>query len=210
MSVLDALPSPKPRRMIWRIVLFILLLIPAIPSIYILIISVYGGIAGCDPAGAACVIGGRSLGDVAKRALDAAAAFATLFVLLGGFWFAFALIFIHRSFSSAGSRLLAALFVAGWSVLGPIIFGLVALASIAPHCSFNEGGVGTCRIFGVATQTGHQIGTALWGIMIGMPVAAIVFAIYAVIITIVANKTRQKTLTFPPPAKPSAFTTSEK
>jgi hypothetical protein len=201
MSVYDALPTPKPRRLRWRIALFILLLIPAIPTIYIFIISIYGDIARCDVAGGECIVGGRSLGEVAKRALDAAAAFATLFVFLGGFWFAFALIFIHRSFATAGSRLLAALFTAGWSVMGPIILGLIALASIAPHCSFNEGGVGNCRIFGVATQSGHAIGTALWGIMIGFPIAAIVFIVYAIIVTIIANKTKQKTLTFPPRAQ---------
>ena len=193
---------PLKLRLRWRIILFTLLLIPAIPSIFILIISIYGGFAGCDVAAGACVIGDRSLGDIAKRALDTAAAFATLFVLLGGFWFAFALIFIHRSFSTAGSRLLAALFTAGWSVLGPIIFGLVALASIAPHCSFNEGGVGSCRIFGVATQSGHAIGTAFWGVMIGIPFAGLIFLVYAVIVTIIANKTKQKTLTFPPRTNP--------
>lgn len=198
MSVLDAMPSPKPRRLRWRIILFILLLIPAIPSLFLLIVSIYGKIAGCDPAGAACIIGSRSLGDTAKRALDAAAGFASFFVFLGGLWFAFALIFVHRSFEGAGSRLLAALFTAGWSVIGAIIMGFVALANIAPHCSFNEGGVGTCRIFGVATQSGHHIGTAIWGVMIGVPFAGLVFIVYAVIVTIAANKTRQKTLTFPP------------
>jgi hypothetical protein len=198
MPVPDAMPPMKPRRLRWRIVLLILLLIPIIPSIYLLILSIYGKIAGCDPAGAACIIGGRSLGDVAKRALDAAAAFASFFVFIGGFWFAFALIFIHRSFAGAGSRLLVALFTAGWSVLGAIIMGFVALANIAPHCSFNEGGVGTCGIFGVATQSGHHIGTAIWGVIFGIPIAVLVFIVYAVIVTIIANKTRQKTPSFPP------------
>lgn len=198
MSALDATHAPKPRRLKWRLVLLLLLLVPAIPAIFLLIVSSYGKIAGCDPAGVACVIGGRSLGDTAKRALDAAAAFASFFVFIGGFWFAFALIFVHRSFAGAGGRLLAALFAAGWSVLGAIIMGFVALASIAPHCSFNEGGVGTCRIFGIATQSGHHIGTAIWGVMIGIPVAALVFIVYAVIVAIIANKTKQKRLTFPP------------
>jgi hypothetical protein len=198
MTTADASSAPRPRHTLWRIVLFILLLIPAIPSIYIFIISIYGDIAGCNVAGGECIVGGRSLGEVAKRGLDAAAAFSTLFVLLGAVWFALCLFPIHRSFASAGSRLVAALLVAGWSVLGAIIMGLIALAGLAPHCSFNEGGVGTCRIFGVATQTGHQIGTALWGVMIGMPTTALVFIVYAVVIVIASNKTRQKTLTFPP------------
>jgi hypothetical protein len=34
--------------------------------------------------------------------------------------------------------------------------------------------------------------------MIGVPIAALVFIVYAVIVTIIANKTKQKTLTFPP------------
>lgn len=198
MSVLDALPPPKPRRWRSRILLLVLMVIPTIPAIFLLIVWIYGKIAGCDPAGGACIIGVRSLGDVAKRSLDAAAAFASFFVFLGGLWFAFALIFVHRSFAGAGSRLLAALFTAGWSVLGPIVAGLFALAALAPHCSFNEGGVGTCRIFGVATQSGHHIGTALWGVMIGVPLAGLIFLVYAVVVTIVANKTKQKTLTFPP------------
>jgi cytosine/uracil/thiamine/allantoin permease len=198
MSVHDTLPSPKPRRLRWRIILFILLLIPAIPSIYLLIVAFYGKTAGCDPAGAVCVIGGRSLGDVAKRALDAAAAFASFFVFLGGLWFAFALIFVHRSFAGAGTRLLAALFSALWSVAGAIVMGFAALANIAPHCPFNEGGVGACRLFGVDTTGGHHIGTAIWGVMIGLPVAMLVFVVYAVVVTIIANKTKQKTLTFPP------------
>jgi hypothetical protein len=199
MSVLDAMPPMTPRRLRWRIILFILLLIPAIPSIYLLIVAFYGKAAGCDPAAATtCVIGGRSLGEVAKRALDAAAAFASFFVFLGGLWFAFALIFVHRSFASAGSRLLAALFTAGWSVVGAIIMGFVALAVIAPHCSFNEGGVGTCRIFDVGTTSGHHIGTAIWGVLIGVPTAALVFIAYAIFVAIRAGKTKQKTLTFPP------------
>ena len=198
MSVLDALPAPKPRYLRWRLVLLILLLIPAIPSIYILILSIYGDIAGCKVAAGECIVGGRSLGEVARRALDAAAAFSTLFVVLGAIWFALCLFPIHRSFANAGSRLVAAFSVAGWSVIGPIIMGLIALTSIAPHCSFNEGGVGTCRIFGVATQSGHAIGTALWGIMIGMPTAALVFIVYAIFVAIRAGKTKQKTLTFPP------------
>jgi hypothetical protein len=192
------MPPMNPRRLRWRIILFILLLVPAIPSIFLLITSIYGKIAGCDPAAAtACVIGGRSLGEVAKRALDAAAAFASFFVFLGGLWFALALIFVHRSFAGAGSRLLAALFAAFWSVVGAIIMGFVALAVIAPHCSFNEGGVGTCRIFDVGTTSGHHIGTAIWGVMIGVPLAALIFLAYAVIVTIIANKTKKKTLTFP-------------
>jgi hypothetical protein len=198
MSVLDAMPPMNPRRLRWRIILLILLLVPAIPSIFLLITSIYGKIAGCDPAGAACIIGGRSLGEVAKRALDAAAAFASFFVFLGGLWFAFALIFVHRSFTGAGSRLLAALFAAFWSVVGAIIMGFVALAVIAPHCSFNEGGVGTCRIFDVGTTSGHHIGTAIWGVMIGVPLAGLIFLAYAVIVTIIAKKTKKKTLTFPP------------
>jgi cytosine/uracil/thiamine/allantoin permease len=198
MSLLDAMPPMKPRRLRWRIILFVLLLIPAIPSIYLLIISIYGKISGCDPAGAACVIGGRSLGEVAKRALDAAAAFASFFVFLGGLWFAFALIFVHRSFAGAGSRLLAALFTAFWSVAGAIVMGFVALANLAPHCSFNEGGIGECRIFDVGTTSGHHIGTAIWGVILGIPVAGLIFLVYAVIVTIAANNTKQKTLTFPP------------
>jgi hypothetical protein len=198
MSVLDTLPSPNPRRLRWRIILLILLLIPAIPSIFLLIISIYGKIAGCNPAGAACIIGGTSLGETAKRALDAAAAFASFFVFLGGLWFAFALLFVHRSFAGAGGRLLAAMFTAFWSVAGAIVMGFVALASIAPHCSFNEGGVGSCRIFGVITTSGHHIGTAIWGVMIGIPIAALFFLVYVVVVTIIANKTKQKTLTFPP------------
>lgn len=198
MSVSDALPSARPRRLRWRLLLLVLMVIPAIPAIFLLIVSIYGKVAGCDPAGAACIIGGRSLGETAKRSLDAAAAFASFFVFLGGIWFAFALIFVHRSFAGAGSRLLAALLTAGWSVLGAIIAGLFALAILAPHCSFNEGGVGACRIFDVGTTSGHHIGTALWGVMIGIPIAGLIFLVYAVIVTIVANKTKQKTLTFPP------------
>jgi hypothetical protein len=198
MSVYDAMPAPKPRRLKWRFVLLLLLLIPAIPAIFLLIASIYGKIAGCDPAGGVCIIGGRSLGETAKSALDAAAAFASFFVFVGGFWFALMLIFIHRSFASAGGRALVAFFAAGWSVLGAIIMGFIALANIAPHCSFNEGGVGTCRIFDVGTTSGHHIGTAIWGVLIGLPITALVFIVYAVIVVIVANKTKQKTLTFPP------------
>lgn len=198
MATADASPAASPRRNLWRIALVLLLLVPAIPALFLFIISLYGKIAGCDPAGAACIIGGRSLGDVAKRALDAAAGFASFFVFLGGVWLALCLYPIHRSFAGAGGRLLAALVAAGWSVLGAIIAGLAALANLAPHCSFNEGGVGTCRIFGIATTSGHQIGTALWGVMIGVPLAGLVFLVYAVIVTIVANKTKQKTLKFPP------------
>ncbi len=198
MSLLDAMPAPKPRRLKWRLVLLLLLLVPAIPATFLLVVSIYGKIAGCDPSGAACVIGGRPLGETAKRALDAAAAFASFFVFLGGLWFAFALIFVHRSFEGAGGRLLAALFAAGWSVLGAIIMGFVALANVAPHCSFNEGGVGSCRIFGVITTSGHHIGTAIWGVMIGVPLAGLVFLVYAVIVTIIANKHKEKTLKFPP------------
>ncbi len=192
--------APKPRRWRARVLLLVLMVIPAIPAIFLLIVSLYGKIAGCDPAGAMCIIGTRSLGDVAKRSLDAAATFASFFVFLGGLWFAFALIFVHRSFAGAGSRLLAALFTAGWSVLGPIIAGLFALVILAPHCTFNEGGVGTCRLFGVATTSGHHIGTAIWGIMIGVPLAGLIFLAYAVIIAIAANRAKQKTLTFPPRA----------
>ena len=198
MSNAEATPPENPRRTLWRAVLILLLIVPAIPAIFVFIVSIYGDIAGCDVSAGACVIGGRSLGDVAKSALDAAAAFSTLFVVLGAVWFAFCLFPIHRSFADAGSRLVAAFLVAGWSVLGAIIMGLIALASIAPHCSFNEGGVGSCRIYGVVTQSGHAIGTALWGIIIGMPAAALIFIVYAIFIAIRAGKQKQKTLTFPP------------
>ena len=191
-------PTAKPRRNLWRAILLILLLIPAIPSIYLLILNAQGAAAGCNPAGAECVIGGTSLGEVARRALDTAAGFASFFVFLGAFLFLACLVPIHKGFAGAGTRILAALFAAGWSVLGAIIVGFIALANIAPHCSFNEGGVGTCRIFGVATQSGHHIGTAVWGVMIGAPLAALVFLIYAIVVTIAANNTKQKTLTFPP------------
>lgn len=200
MTIAETPPAAAPRRNFWRLVLLLLLIVPAIPSIFLLIVSFYGKAAGCDPAGAVCVIGGRSLGDVAKRSLDAAAGFAAFFVFLGGFWFALALLPIHRAFAGAGARLLAALFTAGWSVIGAIVMGFVALVNIASHCSFNEGGVGTCRIFDVGTTSGHHIGTAIWGVMIGVPLAGLIFLVYAVIVTIVANKTKQKTLTFPPRA----------
>ena len=198
MSLHDTPAPAKPRRLRWRILLLVLLVVPAIPSIFLLIVSIYGKIAGCDPAGGECIVGVRSLGDMAKRSLDAAAGFASFFVFLGGLWFAFALFFVHRAFAGAGSRLLAALFTAFWSVAGAIVMGFVALANIAPHCSFNEGGVGTCRIFGVITTSGHHIGTTIWGVMIGVPFAGLVFLVYAVIVTIIANKTKPKTLTFPP------------
>lgn len=198
MSIADTPPTPRPRRNLWRVLLLLLLLIPAIPSLYLLILNAQGSAAGCNPAGSLCVIGGRSLGEVAKRTLDAAAGLASFFVFLGAFLFAASLVPIHKGFAGAGSRILVALFTGFWSVLGAIIMGFVALANIAPHCSFNEGGVGTCRIFGVATQSGHHIGTAIWGVMIGVPLAALVFLIYAIVVTIAANNTKQKTLTFPP------------
>lgn len=200
MSVLDTPPPLKPRRWRWRILLLVLLVIPAIPAIFLLIVSIYGKTAGCDPAGGLCMIGGRSLGETAKRSLDAAASFASFFVFLGGLWFAVTLLFVHRSFSGAGARLLAALFSAGWSVLGAMIAGVFALANLASHCRFNEGGVGTCRLFGVETTSGHHIASAFWGLLIGVPLAGLIFLGYAVVVTIIANKTKKKTLTFPPRA----------
>ncbi len=198
MSIAGTPPAAQPRRWRSRVLLLVLMVIPAVPSIFLLIVWIYGKAAGCDPAGPECIAGIRPLGDMAKRSLDAAAAFASFFVFLGGLWFALALVFLHRSFAGAGARLLAALLTAGWSVLGPIVAGLFALSLLAPHCAFNEGGVGTCRIFGVATTGGHHIGTALWGVMIGVPLAGLIFLGYAAIVTIIANKTKQKTLTFPP------------
>jgi hypothetical protein len=191
--------EPAPRRNLWRIILLILLLIPALPALVLFKIALLGKIAGCDvQADAACFFGGIALGDAAKRALGAAAGFAAFFVFLGGFWLLLCLYPIQRSFQNAGVRLIAALIAAGWSVIGAIIAGLAALGTLAPHCSFNEGGVGTCRLFGVITREGHNIGTALWGVFLGMPIAALVFIVYAIIVAVRAGSGKQKTLTFPP------------
>lgn len=198
MTTTDAAPVAAPRRTLWRIALFVLLFIPAIPSIYLIVLSLQGKAAGCDVTAGACIVGGVSLGETAKRALDLAAGFSSFFAFLGGLWFALCLYPIHRSFAGPGSRLASAIFVAGWCVIGATVSGFIALSQIAPHCSFNEGGVGTCRIFGVATQSGHHIGTAIWGIMIGMPIAALVFLVYVIFVAIIANRSKPKTLTFPP------------
>lgn len=199
MTNAEIVERTDPRRNLWRAILLLLVTIPALPGIFLFIISLYGKVAGCDVTSAApCIVGGSSLGAVAKQTLDIAAGFAVFFVFLGGVWLLISLYPIHKSFRNTGARLTAALFIGCWSIAGGIIAGLIGLSSLAPHCSFNEGGVGTCRLFGVDTQSGHQIGTAIWGVMLGLPSIALIWLVYAVVAVIVSNRNKPRTITFPP------------
>jgi hypothetical protein len=195
------LPAPQePKRGIWRIVFLVLLLIPALPALLLFATGVTGLALGCDPASdRLCYLGSISLGSAADYFLTLSGGFAIGFGFIGGLWLLLSLFPIRRAFTNAGLQLLAAAFMAGWALIAPLFLALWALSPIMHGgCRLNEGAVGNCPLFGIATTGGHQLAGAIWVLILGMPVAAAVFIAFAIFVAVRAGRGKQKTLAFPP------------
>jgi hypothetical protein len=169
---------------IWRRILWLLLLLPLLPTVLILLIAMTADLKGCmaEPL-AACMIGPLSLGQAFAVTAELALVMGTAFIALAPFWVALCCLAVHRSFGGLASRLIVAFAVALFLGFLPFLGPALAIGGLVHSgCRANEGGVGPCTTFGVDIgESVHELATLPWAILFVPALTLGIWLIYAIV-----------------------------
>ncbi|KJC47721.1 hypothetical protein UB31_18370 [Bradyrhizobium sp. LTSP849] len=193
--VMSIEPATEARRHWWRLALLLLVVLPFLPE---LAISVVGGLAkigGCVvDQKEVCLIVGVNVSDVVSGLVTAAVVIGSAFAWLGlaAVWLVLCYLAIVRGWAGLAARLLLALLVTVVFALLPYLAPGFAIAPfVNANCQPNEGGVGSCLIFGGNVSSAHHTVILPWLIFAGVPIALGTALACAIVMAIVrARRTR--------------------
>ncbi|SDI57559.1 MULTISPECIES: hypothetical protein [Bradyrhizobium] len=185
---MDTEPNEGRGRWLWRSGLLLLVLLPLLPEIVILAVSVYAAAVGCDAdAGLACAVGPPSASGVIRSALKAAYTVGTKFaddnIVVA--WLVCCFLLIILGWRKLASRLLLALGVTLIFAFLPYFGPILAIGPLVnPKCQPNEGGVPPeCKIYGGDVgNAAHDAVRLGWKFFYGAPVALVAFVIFALLV----------------------------
>lgn len=185
---MDTEPNEGRGRWLWRSGLLLLVLLPLLPEIVILAVSVYAAAVGCDAdAGLACAVGPPSASGVIRSALKAAYTVGTKFaddnIVVA--WLVCCFLLIILGWPKLASRLLLALGVTLIFAFLPYFGPILAIGPLVnPKCQPNEGGVPPeCKIYGGDVgNAAHDAVRLGWKFFYGAPVALVAFVIFALLV----------------------------
>jgi hypothetical protein len=168
-------PATEPRRRWWRLALLLLVVLPFLPE---LAISAVGGLAkigGCVvDQKEVCLIAGVNVSSALSGLITAAVVIGSAFAWLGlaAVWLVMCYLVIVRGWMGLAARLLLALLVTAVFALLPYLAPGFAIAPfVNANCRPNEGGVGSCLIFGGNVSSAHHTVILQWLIFVGVPIA---------------------------------------
>lgn len=176
------------RRSLWRGGLLLLVLLPLLPEILILAVSVYAAAVGCQAdAGFACAVGPPSASGVIRAALKVAYAVGTKFaddnIVIA--WLVCCFLLIILGWSKLASRLLLAFGVTLIFAVLPYFGPILAIGPLVnPKCRPNEGGVPPeCTIYGGDVgSAAHNAVRLGWKFFYGAPVAFVAFVLFVILV----------------------------
>jgi hypothetical protein len=208
----------KQERQTWtRVLLIPLIVVPFAPELTIVAAAALARIGGCAPAeSSTCLVAALPVSEVIAIALRAKASFIVEHVTdpqfqaawLGALYLVIGILLVVgylvviRGWMHLASRLLLGFALTLVFGLLPYYGSMLALADLAnENCLPNEGGVGTCRLFGgyiqgPAYSPVHDAVRIGWLALLGAPLALALFAVYAIAVVVMAirrRKTRAET-----------------
>lgn len=182
-------PGTEPRRRWWRLALLLLVVLPFLPEIAIYAVGVLARIKGCVPdQKELCFIAGVNVSNVISRLLAVGLVIGSGFAGLGlaAVWLVICYLVVVRGWAGLAARLFLALLVTVMFALLPYLAPGFAIAPLVnANCQPNEGGVGSCVIFGGDISSAHHTVILPWLIFAGVPIAlgtALVCAIVTAVI----------------------------
>ncbi|MEM9154991.1 MAG: hypothetical protein AAGB13_08115 [Cyanobacteria bacterium P01_F01_bin.33] len=177
----------KPQRQ-WLV--FFLLVSLLLPIVTAALLVAIGNASGCEMVGEkaqVCLVSGINIGQAIKSLVDlnwyipVLAALEVPILVIG--MFAGLLVLIYKSFRGR-ARTFMGCFSIWYFCFAPLIVGIMFVAYLAgqAQCSLNEGGVGSCYLFGVDMgSTFHAAATIPWLLFILLPLCSILSGVYIVI-----------------------------
>lgn len=189
-----------------------LVIAPFIPEIAIAATAALARLGGCEPAeSSTCLIATLPVSSVIALALRAKASFIVAHVadpahqaawlsalyLAIAIWLAICYLVVIRGWVHLASRLIIGFVVTLIFAVLPYFGSMLALADlINEDCLPNEGGVGTCRLFGGYVQgpeysPAHDAVRIGWLGFLGTPLALVLFAVYAIMVIVMAVRQRR-------------------
>jgi hypothetical protein len=195
------------RRRRWRLALLLLVALPFIPELIIYAVAGVALAGGClvDDDWVCWIVGVR-VSDIMANALKAdllvAAGFGMGFVVV---WLALCYLVITLGWARLISRLLLALLVSMIFAVPPYIMPMLTIYNFADaHCQPNEGGVGSCVIFGGNVGApAHWAVATLWYVFTGLPLALAAFAIYSIFVVVMRLIAMRRGAASPPVSRHS-------
>jgi hypothetical protein len=186
----------------------LLVIIPFLPEIVIWITATLAEIMGCRPDQKdTCLIWSLPVSEIIAIALRISAGFVVAATNNGLLWFA---VFcgavtawlvvcycaLTLGWARTRSRLLLGFAIAVAFAFLPYFGPLLSVAKLAnSNCQPNEGGVGSCEIFGGYVGPAHDAVRAGWLILAGAPIALGAFIIYAAVMVMVSAVSRKRSET---------------
>lgn len=181
----------------WLIAFLLISLL--LPIIFATLLVGIGNVSGCQMIGKTaqiCLVNGINIGQTIKNLVDWTWYFPVLSmfqvpILIVGL-FVGLLVSIYKSFRG-WFRTLIGFFSIWYICFAPLIAGIVFVAYLSrqAQCSLNEGGVGTCYLFGLDMgSTFHTAATLPWLLIILFPLCTITSVIY-IVIALVNRKQRE-------------------
>jgi len=169
----------------WRLALLLFVVLPFVPEIIILAVTVIANAAGCEAGSkAACKFGPVSTSSIIGSALEIGTMIGIGFGAgIVAAWLAACYVFITLGWTRLVSRLLLALVVSLLFAALPYLAPALSLVPLANEdCRPNEGGVGPCFIYGDDIgSVAHETVILPWFIAQAAPIALGAFIIYAII-----------------------------
>jgi hypothetical protein len=194
------------RRRFFRLVLLLLITIPFVPEIIIVATVAFARLIGCHPdQKGACMIGAVPVNEVIGLALAVTASFvvahagnlawlAAIYLSLAA-WLAACFFVLVQAWTRLPSRLWVGFAVALLFAFLPYFGPMTAIANITDHnCRPNEGGVGSCILFGAYVAPAHDAALMQWQVLIGGPLALGTFAVYAILVIVASRPSTKRSV----------------
>jgi hypothetical protein len=180
--------SKERSRRWWRLALLLFVVLPFVPEITILAVTVIANAAGCEAGSkAVCKFGSLSTSSIVGLAVETG-----MMIGVGSgagivaAWLAVCYGFVTLGWSRLVSRLLVALVVSLVFAALPYLSPALSLVPLVnENCRPNEGGVGPCFIYGGDIgSVAHETVTLPWFMAQGALIALGAFVVYVIIAVI--------------------------
>lgn len=182
-------PGTEPRRHWWRLALLCVVVLPFLPELAIYAIGGFARINGCvADQKDICLIAGVNVSNVISHLLIAGVFIGSGFAGLGlaALWLVICYLVIVRGWAGLVARLVLALSVTVIFALLPYLAPGFAVAPLVnANCQPNEGGVGSCLIFGGDVSSAHHTVILPWLIFAGVPIALGTAVLCAIVMAII-------------------------
>jgi hypothetical protein len=183
----------------WRLALPLLIVLPFLPEIGIYATAALASVQGCQlEQKSPCALLGTQASDLIAASLDIALARGAIFGAGGAaVWLAACYFVLSRGWSRIASRLSLGLLATVIFAVLPYFGPMLAISGLVnSFCHPNEGGVGSCQMYGGEVgDPAHETVTLPWFMFIGAPMAFGALLIYAIVLIVLRMVAARRTAT---------------